>query len=168
MALSQSKLEAVFLGSNAATESEALDFMAVQFTAFFADATVATAPAVLAALSTPEAQFRAALVGMSSLGQGAARLQAAISAFWVSAMTLAPTIWPTTVPIIVPASGIIPPSLGTISAALSSVFASNLASNASQAVASAALGAALMPTQLGATVTLAPPPPGGTPLIPVL
>ena len=167
MALSQAKLEAMFAGPPVATEAAAIDFMAQQFVAFFLDATVVAVPALPAPLAGPEAQLRAGLVGMSVAGQAAVRMQAGITAFWTAAMLVAPTIW-VTVPVILPASGVIPPGLGGLAASLSGVFASNTASKADLATASSALGAAIYAAQLGATVTLSPPPPGGTPLVPVL
>ena len=163
----QSKLAAIFQGPPTALESEAIDNLANGFTAFFLDATVAAVPALSGPLAGPEAQFRAAAVGLSAPGQSAARVQAAISAYWAAAMLAAPTIW-VTVPVILPGSGLVPPGLGGIAAALSSVFATNVASGADLATASANAAAALMPTQAGATVTLSPPPPGGTPAVPVV
>lgn len=167
MALSQAKLELVFQGPPTVIESEVIDILAARFLDFFLDSTVAGSPALPAPLAAAELAFRAAAVGLSQTGQSASRVQAAISAFWTAALAVAPTVW-ITIPPIVPGSATPPPGLGGVSAALSSVFAVNLASDADLPTASANAAAAVMPTQLGATVTLAPPPPGGTPLVPVL
>ena len=167
MALTQSKLEAMFAGPPIATEAGAIDFMAQSFLDFFLDATVAGSPAVLAALAPADAAFRLAAVGLSVANQGAARMQAAMTAFWTAALLAAPTVW-ITVPPIVPASGLLPPGLAGMAGSLGPVFANNVATKADLPTASAALGAAIFAAQSGATVTLAPPPPGGTPLVPVL
>lgn len=170
MALQQSKLAEMFQGPPVATEQAAIDFMAAKFTEFFSGSEVATAGVEDDSLDTSEAAFRAAMVGASVIGQGAQKIQDAITAFWTTAMLAAPTIWLPT-PLITPASGIIPSTLGTIASLIVPVGANNVATSASTAAASAALAAAIMPTQVGvvgATVTLAPPPPGGTPLTPVL
>ena len=167
MALSQAKLALVFQGPPVATEPEVIDVLASRFLDFFLDSTVAGSPALSGPLAPAELAFRAAAVGLSQPGQSASRVQAAISAFWTAALAVAPTVW-VTIPPILPGSALPPPGLGGVSAALSSVFAVNLASNADLATASANAAAAVMPTQLGATVTLSPPPPGGTPGVPVL
>lgn len=168
MALQQSKLEALFAGPPVPTEPEAIDFMAGAFTDFFSDATVVGAPAVLATLvapSGPEDQMRAALVGISAPNAGAAKLQAGMTAYWTAAMLVAPTVWPTAAPPIVPGSGIVPPGLGTLGASLAPVFAQNIATSADSATASAALGAAIIAAMSGATVLLSP---GTNPPVPVL
>lgn len=167
MALTKSILEDMFLGPSVLTEAEAIDYMAEKFLAFFLDSTVSGSAAAPAALVAADIAFRAALVGMSEGGLGAVRLQSAILAFWASALVSAPTVW-VTVPVIVPASGIPPVGLSGIAVALSGVFASNISSNASQSAAASALADAIFPSQQGGTVTLSPPPPGGTPLTPIL
>ena len=167
MALSQAKLELVFQGPPTVVESEVIDVLASRFLDFFLDSTVSGAAAVPGPLAPAEAAFRAAAVGLSVAGQSASKVQAAISAFWTAALAAAPTVW-VTIPVILPASGTPPPTLGGVTAALTSVFATNLSSEADLATASANAAAAVMPTQLGATVTLSPPPIGGTPLVPVL
>ena len=167
MALSQAKLELVFQGAPAITEQDAIDILADRFLDFFLDSTVTGASAVQGALAAAETAFRAAAIGLSQAGQSAAKVQSAISAFWTAALASAPTVW-VTIPLIVPGSGTPPPTIGGISAALTSVFASNQSANANLATASAAAATAIMPTQLGATVTLSPPPPGGTPGVPIL
>jgi len=167
MALSSSKLGDLFTGQFA-TESEAITYMVDSFVSFFSDATVAGAPAAPAALvgpGSPAALMEAALAGLSQPGAGAGKLQAGFTAFWTQAMLVAPTIWPTAAPPIVPASGIIPAGLGSISGSLAPAFASNTATKADTATAKAALAAALLPTQLGATVLLSP---GTNPPVPVL
>lgn len=167
MALSQAKLELVFQGPPVITEPEVIDVLAARFLDFFLDSTVAGSPALPAPLAAAELAFRAAAVGLSQPGQSASRVQAAISAFWTSALAVAPTVW-VTIPPILPGSALPPPTLGGVSAALSASFATNQASNADLATASATAAAAVMPTQLGGTVTLSPPPGGGTPGIPIL
>ena len=169
MALSQAKLELVFQGPPTVVESEVIDILATRFNDFFLDSTVALAPVVPAALiaSNAEVNFRAAAVGLSQTGQSAAKVQAAISAYWAAVLAVAPTIWLPT-PLIAPASALPPPTLGGVSAALSSVFATNLSTDADLATASANAAAAVMPTQVGGAVTLLPPPPSGTPGVPIL
>ena len=167
MALSQSKLAAMFNSPPVATEAEAIEALASGFTDFFADSAVSGSPAVLASLAGAEASFRAAAVGLSSSGQSASRIQAAISAFWATAMASAPTIW-VTVPVILPGTGVVPAGLTGIAAALSASFAANMAANSDASTAADAIAAAIFPFQIGATVTLSPPPVGGTPLVPVL
>ena len=167
MALSQAKLAPIFAGVES-TEAGAIDVMALAFVDFFSDATVAGAPALVSALSgpgSPAALMRAALAGLSQPGAGAAKLQAGITAFWTQAMLVAPTIWPTAAPPIVPASGIIPTGLGAITGSLVPVFGVNTATKADRATAGAALALALFPHRLGATVLLAP---GTNPPVPVL
>ena len=167
MALAQSKLELMFAGPPVATEAEAIDYMATSFMTFFLDSTVIAAAAVEAQLATADTNFRAALVGMSATGAGAAKITAAITAFWTAAMLSAPTVW-ITVPVILAGTGIIPPALAGMTALLVGVFATNVSGKKSKEDAAAALGSAIMSAMSGATVTLSPPPPGGTPLTPVL
>lgn len=167
MTLMPAKLGAVFAGPPVPTEAEAIDYMAGAFTDFFSDAVVAGIAALPAPLAPAELAFRAAAVGLSQPGLGAAKIQAAITAYWTAAMLAAPAVW-ITVPPIVPASGLLPPGLGGIAAAMASVFPVNNVKGITLSQASTNLGAAVLPTQSGATVTLGPPPPSGTPGIPVL
>jgi len=167
VAFSQTKLAAMFTGPPTAIESEVIDFMAIKWLDFFSDSTVAGSGAIPSALSGADAAFRSSAVGLSVSGQGAQKMQDAMSAFWAAAMASAPSVW-ITVPTIVPGTGIVPPGLSGMVSSLSPVFASNTSGSVDTAAAAANLASAIIAAQSGATVTLGPPPPGGTPLVPVL
>lgn len=147
------------------TESVAIDAFADAFESYFAGASVLGIPA--GSLAAPKAAMKAAMVGLSAPNGAAAAIAAGVLAFWTTLAPLATTIWAGTIgPIIPPA--VPPPGLGGIAAAVQAVFTANRAGGASLAAAAASVAAALHPTQLGATVNLGPPPPGGTPLVPIL
>ena len=107
-----------------------------------------------------------ALLGMSTPGQGAQKIQDGITAFWTALIPFATATWPT-VPPILPAMLTIPPRLGEIAALLQAQAAKNIEAKLEKDEAALAIAKALLPTQLNATVVLSLPPPSGTPGVPI-
>jgi hypothetical protein len=167
MALVQSTL-ASGLEAMEPTDSEAtaIQRFADAFDDYFAGASVLGIPAG-AARAPAKAAMIAAMTGLSSPNGAAGAIAAGISAYWTTVAPLALTVWPGTVgPIIPPA--VPPPGLGGIAGALSAVFSANTSGGLSLSASAAAVAGAIHPTQLGGMVNLGPPPPGGTPGVPIL
>jgi hypothetical protein len=148
-------------------EAIAVQRIADAFDDYFAGASVNGSPAVPAALAPCKAAMVAAMTGLSTTGGAAAAIQAGILAYWTTLLPLASAVWPATVgPVIPPA---VPPAgLAGIAAALAPVFTANTSGGLSLVASAAAVAAALHPLQLGGLVNLGPPPPGGTPSVPIL
>lgn len=139
------------------TESVAIDTFAAAWEAYFDGATVAGVPVTVGSYAAALTALRGGLVGVSADGAGPAKIQAAITSFWASVATLAPTMWA----IAPPPTGATPPAgLGGIAAALTTVFASNASGDLSLVDAANAVAAAIHPTQLGGICVLPAPPTG--------
>jgi hypothetical protein len=155
MAMSQNTLKSEFTGMGLyGTEVDAIDAWTLAWSKYFEDAETNGIPVEVTALLSAESAMRSALVGMSQFGQGAAKIQAGIIAWW-GAIAAAPiTFFPGAI-LVTP-----PPGLGGIAAALAVVFASNIAGSVSKEDAYSAIAGALHPLNLGGTATFpgAPPP----------
>ena len=154
--LSQAKLAEVFKSPPAETEGEAIQYITNAWVDFFSDASVAGIPAKRSLLEPARAAMTLALVGMSAPGVGAAKLTAAITAFWAAVTPSAASIW-VTLPATVSATP--PPTLASIALILPPIFAANTAGRKSINDAANDLASAVLSTQLGgATLNAAVPP----------
>jgi hypothetical protein len=140
-------------------EAEAIDRLVTAWETYFYEATVSGIACTSGTLAGASAAMRGALVGLSTPGLSASKLQSGIVAFWGVVATAAATIW-VTVPLTVAAAP--PPGLAGITAGLAGVFGANTAAGLNLADASTAIAAVLHPLNLGGLASLAPPPPGLT------
>jgi hypothetical protein len=168
MPLVQSLL-ATGLEAMTATDQESVAAMrfATAFDDYFQGASVLGIPCIPGTTAPAKAAMMADLVGISDPDMAAAKIQAAIQTYWNTVAPLATAVWAGTVgPIIPPA--IAPPGLGGIESAVQAAFDANTAGGLSLAASAATVAAAIHLTQLGGMVNLGPPPPGGTPNVPIL
>jgi hypothetical protein len=148
--------------------SAAIDVFANAFVDYFGGASVLGIPANAGVIGGgPKAALKAAMAGINSIDGAAQAMQDGITAFWTAVLPLALTVWPGTVgPIIPPA--IAPPGLAGIQAAVQAAFDANTAGGLSLADSANAVASAIHGTQAGGLVNLGPPPPPGTPNVPIL
>jgi len=127
------------------------------FESYFVDATVgAVGVASIAALAPCRAAMLAALLpAMAPRNNAAGAFQTGIVAWWGATAAASAAIW-ITVPVVLGAT--LPPSLGTIAAALAPVFAANRTAQFSRPTASDMIAATLHPLMLGGFVSQGPPP----------
>ena len=151
MALSKSTIED---GLNGMTlyivESDAAEALASVYDSYFLEAMANGVPVTVHSTDGAKAAFKAALVGMSGTGQGAAKLASAVSAYW-STIVLAATSVFVGCTVISP-----PPTLGLVSAALTLIFAQNIAEGSSKTVCSGRIAGVLHDNSSGATATFPP------------
>lgn len=124
-------------------EASAIDAWATAWSNYFSDAETNGIPIQAAALPTAKAAMVAAMVGLSSSGAGAAKIQAGIQAWWSAIVSSPAAFWPG-------CTGITPPpGVSSIAAALGSVFASNTSGALSEEDAYNAVAGVLHPNNLG-------------------
>ncbi len=147
------------------SEATAIQRFADAFDDYFAGASVTGIPVTPGTTAAAKAAMIGALAGLNT--DAATAIQNGITAYWGTVAPSATTIWAGTVgPIIPPA---VPPAgISGIAAALTGVFSANTSGGLALAAAAAAVAGAIHPTQLGGIVNLGPPPPGGTPGVPIL
>lgn len=95
-------------------------------------------------------QMKAAMVGMSAAGQGAAKIAAGITAYWAQAVSTPSASFAGAL------SATIPTGLGALAANLQAVFASNANANLSVDAALTAVANVIHTACQGGTVTLPP------------
>lgn len=149
------------------SESAAISAIVAAWDSYFAGATVNGVAATPGSYAAGLSAMQSALAGMSADGAGAAKLAAAVTAFWSGIAALATTIWVTAPVVLVPPI-VPPPGLGSLAAALGSAFAASASGSSSLADSAAAVAAALHASGgLGAIVPGSVPPAAPAPL-PVL
>jgi hypothetical protein len=159
MALSQSSL-ASGLTSLVPTvvEATAAAALANAWNTYFSVASVTGIPIAPAILASATSAFQSALTGMSVPGAGAAKIQAAVTAFWGSIVGAAAAAWiiaPSVVTLVTP-----PTTTSGIAAALAPVFAASSADPTKTIVQAASDIAAVLHTNggVGGIATVQPPP----------
>lgn len=141
-------------------ESEAIDRFASAWETYFYDSVVGAIPANPGTLAAATNAMKAAMVGLGTQDNGAAAIQAGITAFWGIVATSAAAIW-TTAP---PCTGATPPpNLATISSSLASVFSSNTSAELGLSDACNAIAASLHSSNLGG-ICVIPVPGAPTPI----
>jgi hypothetical protein len=148
--------------------SAAIDVFASAFVDYFGGASVLGIPANAGVIGgAPKTAMIAAMSGLNSIDGAAQAIQDGVTAFWNAVLPLALTVWPGTVgPIIPPA--IAPPGLAGIASAVQAAFDANTAGGLSLSACASAVASAIHGTQAGGLVNLGPPPPPGTPNVPIL
>jgi len=142
-------------------EATAVSRLASAWTTYFYEAGVAGTPCAGGTLAGAQAGMEGALVGMSATGQGAAKMQAGITAFWAQVALQGATVWPGSLAPYTP-----PPGLSLLSAALQAIFAANLAGGKDLSDAAEALASALHTGGgLGGVATMPGVPPLPTPIL---
>ena len=124
-----------------ADESSAIEAFTNAWAMYFAAADAGGVP--YDAGPTPASAMAAAMIGLSTAGQAAAKIQAGVVAWWGALSASPGTYFEDATSITAPAS------LANIASALSGVFAANLAGNLSLADASTAVANALHTNNLG-------------------
>jgi hypothetical protein len=134
----------------AATEIEAVTTFADAYAIFAADAMAGAAPITPAGVLLGKTAMAPLLIGMSTPGQGAAKMTQGVQAFWVAvagglAVSFAGAI------------AIVPPSHAALQPALEATFATNTASSASKEDATTLMATVFYSQAiLGGTVTFPP------------
>lgn len=148
-------------------EAEAIQRIVDAWDAYFAESTVSGVTATPGSYAAGLSAMQAAMVGLSTVNNGATAIQLGVTAFWTGIAGLATSIW-ITAPIVLVPPIVPPPAIATTAAALLTVFASNLASELSLADSAAAVAASLHATAgLGALVpgSVVPAPPAPIPIL---
>ena len=144
-----------------ASELEARERFAAAWTAYFYDASVAGTPCAPLSLVAAEAAMVATLAGMSTSGQGASKVQSAVSAFWAIVVSNGASIWTGTI-----APYTAPPAISGIAVALKAEFDANIA--AKNSLEDAVVGVAQVLHDnggLGGIATMPGSPPTPTPIL---
>lgn len=140
-------------------EASAVTALVDAFLYYFADMESGGIPVVPAGVEATQAAFAGALSGMSASGAGAAKIQAALQAFWAA---LVPAVcWPGALAIVPP------PGLSGVASGLSGVFASVVSANKTKDEAASLVAGVIHPAMAGGVVNF-PPPPGGAGPQPIL
>lgn len=131
------------------TEAAAASTLATGWDTYFADSASNGVP--YSGAPGPKSAMQSALSGMSASGAGAAKIQAAVTAYW-TAIVGAPAVAFPGATLVTP-----PATLSTIAAALAPVFASNVSGGVSLSTAAQNVANALHPLNLGGTATFPGP-----------
>ena len=132
-------------------EPDAIAAWAGAFKTYFSSASAGPVPVVAAALTSPEAAMKGAMVGLST--GGAAVLQAGILAFW-GALNPVATYFPAGLTITPPVG------LAGLAASLGAVFAANVVGAKSAVDSYDAIAAAIHAANAGGIVAFPIPPAG--------
>lgn len=134
-------------------ESVAIATLVAAYGTFASTASAGPSVITPAAITAGKAAMQPALTGMSSSGQAATIIAAAIQAFWVAAAT--PAGFP-------PAIAVVPPPNAGLAALLSATFTSNTSGDLSLAAAANTVATDMYNQAIIGGTALIPPPPAGT------
>jgi hypothetical protein len=105
-------------------ESDAIQAFVDAWEVYFDKSLVGGIAAIPGSYSAALSAMTSAMSGCSETGQGAAKIGAALTAFWSSLSSVATAVW-ITAPVVLVPPVVPPPSLAGVSGAVSAVFGAN-------------------------------------------